>query len=50
MVDLILGKCQYDPDRDPFFKILVCWIWIRPKMDRIRKPAFYPGKNTINEY
>ena len=28
-------------DPDPVFKILICWIRIRPKLDRIRNPDFY---------
>ena len=28
-----------DPEPDPVFKILICWIRIRPKMDRIRNPG-----------
>ena len=35
MVELILGECQQDPD--PVFKILICWIRMRPKIDRIHK-------------
>ena len=34
MFELILGKCQKDPD--PLLKILICWI--RMKMGRIRNP------------
>ena len=37
MFELILSKCQQDPD--PVSKILICWIRIRPKMDRIRNPG-----------
>ena len=37
MFELILCECECDPD--PVFKILICWIRIRPKMDRIRNPA-----------
>ena len=41
MFELIIGKCQWDPD--PVLKILIFWIricsWIRPKMDRIRNPV-----------
>ena len=37
MFELILGKCQQDPD--PVFRILISWIRIRPKMDRIHNPA-----------
>ena len=37
--ELILGKKVLEPDPDPVFKILICWIWIRLKMDRIHNPA-----------
>ena len=30
---------KQDPEPDLVFKILICRIWIRPKMDRIRNPA-----------
>ena len=36
MFELILGQCQQDPDQ--VFKIMICWIRIRLKMDRIRNP------------
>ena len=37
MFELILGEwCQLDTD--PVIKILICWILIRPKMERIRNP------------
>ena len=42
MFELILGKCQKDPDPEgnPVYKIQIFWIRIRPKMDRIRNPAY----------
>ena len=39
MFEFTLGECQKDPDPDPVLKILICWIRIRPKVDRIRNPA-----------
>ena len=37
MFELILGKCRKDPDQ--VLKILIGWIRIRPKMDRIHNPV-----------
>ena len=37
MFELILSECQQDPH--PVGKMLICWIRIRPKMDRIGNPA-----------
>ena len=45
LFELILGECQLDPD--PVFKIMICWIRIRPKMDRIRNPD---GTRTFQLY
>ena len=38
MFELILVSASRILDPDPVFKILICWIRIRPKMDRIRNP------------
>jgi len=38
MFELILGECQWNSNPDPEFKILICWIQIRPKMDPDPQP------------
>ena len=39
VLESVPGECQLDPELGPVFKILICWIRIRLKMDRIRNPG-----------
>ena len=41
------GTRVADPEPDLVFKILICWIRIRPKMDRIRNPGRYHLQDKI---
>ena len=47
MFELILAQCYQDPY--PFFKILICRIRNRLKMDRIRNPGNHPGAGENSE-
>ena len=50
MFELMLGECQKEPDPNPVFKILICWIRFRLKMDRIRNTEIKVDTSTTDEF